>query len=136
MGRRKRRSGRAGRAPAEAGTAFQPVGQWRFLMLPAVVAVAAAVLMGGLWLADLITGSGPAGPSAVIVDQLSLTYPNPAFAEAATETLEEAGHRVEYFAGEQVTVDLYRSLPRRGYDLILLRAHSGRIRTEDLSGLT
>jgi len=38
---------------------------------------------------------------------------------------------VDYYPGEEVTVDFYRTLPSRGYDLILLRAHStGRITGE------
>ncbi len=32
-----------------------------------------------------------------------------------------------YFPGEQVTVNFYRNLPRRDYDLVVLRVHSGRI---------
>ncbi|MCH7485159.1 MAG: nicotinate (nicotinamide) nucleotide adenylyltransferase, partial [Chloroflexi bacterium] len=31
----------------------------------------------------------------------------------------------EYIAGENVTVDIYRSLPDRGYDLVILRVHAG-----------
>jgi hypothetical protein len=37
----------------------------------------------------------------------------------------EAGYLVDYIPGEQVTVDLYRSLPKRDYDLVVLRVHAG-----------
>jgi hypothetical protein len=50
-------------------------------------------------------------PRAAIVDQLSLTEPNPAFTEAATDLLEQAGYAVDYFPGEEVTVEFYRQLP-------------------------
>ncbi len=62
---------------------------------------------------------------AVIVDQLSLTQPNPEFISAARGTLAAAGYTVEYISGEDVTVDIYRSLPDRDYDLVLLRVHAG-----------
>jgi hypothetical protein len=103
----------------------------RLRRLAAVVLVSAALLStslaAGLLLSGLISG-GPSGPrTAAIVDQLSLTEPNPAFAETATEMLEQAGYAVDYYAGEQVTVDLYRNLPAHGYDLIILRAHASRM---------
>lgn len=65
-------------------------------------------------------------PRAAIVDQLSLTAPNPAFVEEATDALERAGYVVDYYPGEEVTVDFYRNLPRHGHELIILRAHAGR----------
>jgi len=65
-----------------------------------------------------------AEPKAAIVDHLSLTYPNQTFIQTATTTLEEAGFTVDYYPGEQVTVELYRALPTHGYEVILLRVHS------------
>ena len=90
--------------------------------------IAAAVVSGTavyLFLA-LAPGGSTGGPKmAAIVDQLSLTQPNPTFAETATAILEEAGYVVDYYPGEEVTVDFYRDLPTHGYDLLLLRVHSG-----------
>ena len=66
------------------------------------------------------------GPkTAVIVDQLSLTQPNPAFAEEARSVLAQAGYLVDDFEGHEVTVEFYSGLPLRDYDLVILRAHSG-----------
>ena len=65
-------------------------------------------------------------PRAAIVDQLSLTYPNPSFVQNARNTLELAGYQVEYISGEEATVDLYRNLPRGGYDYLIFRNHSAR----------
>ena len=62
--------------------------------------------------------------TAAIVDQLSLTQPNPNFKETFTDILEEANFTVDYYAGDRVTVDFYRNLPSQGYDLIVLRVHS------------
>jgi hypothetical protein len=61
---------------------------------------------------------------AAIVDQLSLTFPNQTFIETATNTLRQAGYKVDYYPGEDVTVEFYRNLPTHGYGLIILRVHS------------
>ena len=65
-----------------------------------------------------------AGPRVAIVDQLALTQPNPTFVDAVTETLEEGGYAVDYYPGEQVTVEFYRTFPAQPYDLIIFRVHS------------
>jgi hypothetical protein len=89
------------------------------------LAVAGALLAG---LAALVSvWGGPAEPPrAAIVDQLSLTYPNTQFVEAASEMLVDAGYEVDYYSGESVTVDFYRDLGTHGYDIVLVRAHAGR----------
>jgi hypothetical protein len=38
--------------------------------------------------------------------------------------LEENGYSVDYYPGKAITVDFYRNLPKRGYDLLILRVHS------------
>jgi hypothetical protein len=73
--------------------------------------------------------SGP--PRAVIVDQLDLTFPDPAFRQEATALLEQAGYAVDYFPGEQVTVDLFRHLPDQGYKYVILRVHSTAVLREE-----
>jgi len=87
------------------------------------VVLLSTALLAGLLLSALIA-RGPSEPSAAIVDQLSLTQPGPDFVESATDLLEQAGYVVDYFPGEQVTVDFYRNLPTHDYDLIILRIHS------------
>jgi len=67
---------------------------------------------------------------AAIVDHLSLTYPNQTFIQTATNTLEQAGNSVDYYPGEEVTVELYRNLPTHGYGLLVLRVHSTAIHVE------
>jgi hypothetical protein len=64
---------------------------------------------------------------AAIVDHLSLSWPNPAFVKESTDILNGAGYSVDYYKGEQVTVEFYRNLPTHGYKLIVLRAHSAYI---------
>jgi hypothetical protein len=84
-----------------------------------------------------LSGSGqqPQALSAAIVDQLSLTQPNPRFVNTATDLLEQAGYAMDYHPGEQVTVDFYRNLPLREYDLVVLRVHSGVIADAGSVGL-
>jgi len=89
------------------------------LFLTAAVAVGVTVLL--VRSAD----SPTAAKTAAIVDQLSLSQPNPDFIAAARTLLTQASYLVDYFPGEQVTVEFYRTLPTRGYDLILLRVHAG-----------
>jgi hypothetical protein len=63
-------------------------------------------------------------PNAAIVDQLSLTYPNQTFIQTVRNTLKQAGYKVDYYPGEQITVPFYKNLPTHGYNLIILRVHS------------
>ena len=133
MGKRKRS------AAARAGSATQQGrGLLRSPVRLAFVALA-IVLVAAIGSAALLVfsrgGEGsPSGPkTAAIVNQLSLTQPNPEFVSAARSLLAEAGYLVDYFPGEQVTVDLYRSLPQRDYDLIILRVHAGITTEVDLT---
>lgn len=64
--------------------------------------------------------------SAVIVDQLSLTFPNQTFVETATNMLNRSGYSVDYYPGEKATVGFYRNLMvSSSYKIIILRVHSG-----------
>lgn len=110
-------------------------GALRRLLAPLVLVavVLSAVAVGGVLV--LVTGrdGGPPPPipnTAVIVDHLSLTAPSPQFVESATDTLEKAGYTVDYYPGEEITVDFYRDLQTRGYELIVFRTHSSRITGE------
>jgi hypothetical protein len=65
------------------------------------------------------------GLKAVIVDQLSSLYENDAFVTNVTQELGGYGFEVDIYQHDEVDVDFYRSLPTRGYKLIIFRAHSG-----------
>jgi len=69
--------------------------------------------------------------TAAIIDQLSaFGHPNQEFIEEITGDLQSYGFRVDLYQGDEVTVDLYRSLPKQGYKLIIFRAHSGLVQAE------
>lgn len=78
----------------------------------------------GKTIRDLAPGGDSRSLKAAIVDQLNLTAPGQSFVDDATVQLEESGYSVAYFSGDQVTVDLYRTLAQHDYDLVLLRTHS------------
>jgi len=70
------------------------------------------------------TNPASAQSKAAIVDQLSLTCPNQTFIQTTTNILQQAGYTVDYFPGENVTVEFYRNLPTYGYQIIILRVHA------------
>jgi len=97
--------------------------RWRL----AVAAVGASVLAAlvaavVLWRSRDDTPAGP--PRAVIVDQLALTDQNSGFVERASALLAGAGYQVDYIPENEVTVDFYRGLAKRGYTFIVLRTHT------------
>ena len=77
-----------------------------------------------------------AEPKAAIVDQLYSLHPNPAFVREMTELLEEYGFRVDVYQGKQIDIELYKELPKHGYQVIIFRAHSGGMALETSSGVT
>jgi hypothetical protein len=97
----------------------------KWLLLFALVAVCAALAALGMFLALDLGSDGQSGPpKAAIVDQLSLTYPNPSFRDQAAALFQQAGYEVDYFPGEEVTVDFLRNLASRHYKYLILRVHS------------
>jgi len=68
---------------------------------------------------------------AAIVDHLSLTCPNQTFIETATNMLKQAGYTVDYYPGEEITVEFYRNLPTHRYGLVILRVHSAATRLSE-----
>lgn len=99
----------------------------------AVVVLVAAGAVSAWFL--LSSSDGDDGPlTAAIVDQLSVTLPNPGFVQRATATLEQNGYKVDYYSGEETDVDFYRRLPAQGYDVIVFRNHADRLRTIEPSG--
>ena len=62
---------------------------------------------------------------AILIDQLSPTYPNDEFRTSVAAGVEELGLPLEVLDGEAVDVDLYRSLGLRDCGVIVIRSHSG-----------
>jgi hypothetical protein len=109
------------------------VGPRRAIGLLAAATLVSVALAAGLLLVSRGGDSTDGVKTAAIVDQLSLTQPNPDFVGSARSLLADAQYSVDYFPGEQVTVDLFRGLPRRHYDLIIFRVHAGITTERDVS---
>jgi len=100
------------------------------------LAVAAAILIIIIFVSGFIINSminqpstaqpvsSTSKPKAAIVDHLSLTASNQTFIQTTTTILEQAGYSVDYYPGEEVTVEFYRNLPTHNYGFIILRVHS------------
>ena len=71
---------------------------------------------------------------AALVDQIALTNPNPEFTDQALAYLKEAGFSTDVYEGEEVTVEFFRTLPEKGYQLILFRSHSTNILNGTIPG--
>ncbi len=96
------------------------------------LAIVAVVTLVSISPANEGAGSYDSGElKSAIIDQLyAFDQPNQGFVREVTHTLESYGFRVDLYQGNEVTVDLYRELPKYGYKLIILRTHSGDIVTK------
>jgi len=88
-----------------------------------IVGIAAWSTENYLW--RLPASHGESQPRAVVMDQLSLNYPDPAFNTNITNALKNAGYSVDYSGPSSNAIDSFRQLPEEGYDLIIIRAHTG-----------
>lgn len=79
-------------------------------------------------------GGRPRYRKAALVDQIALTNPDPEFTEQALAYLTEAGFSVDVYEGEEITVEFYRTLPEKGYQLILFRSHATNVLNETMPG--
>lgn len=96
----------------------------------AVIALLILIVPGLALLGDNAPPAGiPVEAKAAIIDQLDPSEPNPAFIAGAAFALQNYGCKVDYYQGDQITVDFIRQLPSCGYRIIIFRAHSGLLGT-------
>jgi hypothetical protein len=74
----------------------------------------------GLW----FPAAAPNTSRAVLIDGLSVSYPDPSFTNNVTKTLTSAGYAVDYIGPDKFTVDTFTNLPSLGYGLVIIRAHT------------
>ncbi len=70
-------------------------------------------------------------PRAAIIDQLSVLNSNQAFLDQVTQQLEDYGFAIDLYQGNDITIDFYRELPLKDYQLIVFRAHSGLLKGDE-----
>jgi hypothetical protein len=80
------------------------------------------VFQDDLWSSSTLNTGG--FPRAVLIDQLSKTYPNPSFTETVDRQLSTAGYTVDYYGPSDVSIRLFQNLPSNDYRIIIIRAHS------------
>ena len=76
-----------------------------------------------LWRFPSSHGNSPL--RALVMDQLALNYPDPSFTTNITSALKSAGYSADYSGPTVTAVDTFRQLPTQGYDLVIIRAHTG-----------
>jgi hypothetical protein len=62
--------------------------------------------------------------TAAIIDEVAATSPDPYLVANVTTALTRVGYKVDYYGPKEITIDFFRSLPSKGYGMIILRDHS------------
>lgn len=122
---RKRKASSAQRSTPLGGVKLRTpvvIGALGILTAGALAAIALAFTLGGGNDGSVLDDGAK---KAVIIDQLELTQPNPDFVSQARDILAQDDYDIDYVSGEGVTVDFYRTLPSKKYDIILFRVHAG-----------
>lgn len=96
----------------------------RFIVVVFMIAMASVSGFAAFSILDKPSATQAVSFKAAIVDQLSGTSPNGSFTNDTKSILASAGYSVDYYSPDGVTVDFFRSLPSKGYGLVILRAHS------------
>lgn len=89
----------------------------------------AVVLVGATTVAAIgaLVGAGRSGRRAILIDELAVFEPNPAFVGDVGAALAKGGYAMEYVPPQEVSVERLRSLPGDRADLIIVRAHAALI---------
>jgi len=63
-------------------------------------------------------------PKAVIIDQLHNELPSEDFQNKVTDSLTDAGYKVDLYTTDEITIDFYKQLPTMNYEYIVIRTHA------------
>lgn len=104
--------------------------RWRTNLLVSILIFLVLALGIGVWGTHDYIWRFPAPqasppPKALIMDELSLSYPDPSFVGNVTSSLTSRGYSVSYTGLVANAVDVFRQLPGQGYSLVIIRAHQG-----------
>lgn len=104
--------------------------KWRTNLLISVLTVVILIVGVAVYSTDnylwrLTPAHENSQPRALVIDELSLNYPDPSFNTNITNVLKTAGYAIDFAGPSPTAVDSFRQLPEQGYDLIIIRAHSG-----------
>jgi hypothetical protein len=103
--------------------------RWKTKLVVSILITITLVIGVGVWSTHNYIWRLPSRPSsqlrALVMDQLSLNYPDPSFVTNVTNDLQGAGYAVDYSGPSPTAIDSFRHIPEQGYDLIIIRAHEG-----------
>jgi hypothetical protein len=104
--------------------------RWRSNIFLTVILIVLLAAGAGLWATQnylwrLPSSQEQSGRRAVLIDQLGREYPDPSFVTNVTNVLVEAGYSVDYVGPSPTAVEMFRQLPAQGYNLVIIRSHTG-----------
>jgi hypothetical protein len=81
----------------------------------------------------------PPSPSdskhVALIDELATDQPDPGFVDSINASSRAAGFLLDYFPPSAATLDLFRTLPIRGYSMIIFRNHGPGVGVSDTPGI-
>jgi len=89
--------------------------------------ILALFLIAVFWQASInasVKADRVAPHGVALIDELSITDPNPSFISNFNRTVHQAGYWLDYYPPNDVSVGLFWALPALGYDVVVIRAHS------------
>lgn len=112
---------------------FHPIPKrrrWRTNLLVSILIFVVLAVGIGVWATHDYIWRFPASqaappPRALILDELSLSYPDPSFVGNVTSSLASRGYSVSYVGVVANAISVFQQLPRQGYSLVIIRAHQG-----------
>ena len=97
------------------------LGRKRWIILSAVLVL--VIVVGLVFSSSLLQPPTKFPLTAVIIDQLAASFPDPSFVSNVTSTLQSHGFNVTYYSGN-LDVNFFKSLASSNYGIIILREHS------------
>lgn len=111
-----------------------------FVHLVVTLAALAIIIGSGFWQSwnRPVLRIDPVAPNGVaLLDQLSISYPDPSFISQVKDMVEASGFWLQYYPPDEVTVPLFWALPALGYEVVIVRAHAtGWVRSDKITIFT
>lgn len=73
----------------------------------------------------------PDAKRVALIDELATDHPDPGFVQGVNSTARASGYGFDYFPPDTANLDLFRTLPSRGYSVIIFRDHGPAVGVSD-----
>ena len=70
-----------------------------------------------------------------LIDELSTDSPDPAFIQSVNASAQAEGYGLDYYPPGSVTLNFFRTLPSRGYSIVIFRNHGPGVGVSDVPGI-